>query len=85
MASISGREANQKSDNVTKKLEKLEYRTADLIQDMASLTASYNKINEEMGAVRDRMTKLETNYQWVKWLSVLIASGVIGLVFKAFI
>ena len=49
--------------------------------DIAKIVVSVLKINEEMGQVRDRLTSIEVNLQWVKWF-VLTSAGalIVGLI-----
>ncbi len=39
-------------------------------------------LNHEMGEVCERIAKVETNTQWIKWLSVSILGSIIALAFK---
>ena len=48
-------------------------RIEDVTKDIASLKVSYDKINHELGMINQNITEMRTNYQWIKWLVVLIA------------
>ena len=50
-----------------------------------------DNLNEEVGDLRDlygkvceRVTRLETDMKWVRWLTMGIAMGIVALVAKAY-
>jgi len=48
------------------RMTKVEINMQELISDLANLNASYSKINDELGAVRDKVTIIDTNQKWFK-------------------
>lgn len=54
--------------------------------DIAKIAVSIEKINSEMGCIRDRLTSMEVNMGWVKWF-VLTSAGalIMGIVNLFFI
>ena len=58
--------------------------SADSAKELASIRASVEKINEELGCLKDRMTRVEENLKWIRWLVFLelaILLGLLGLSF----
>jgi len=58
--------------------------SADSAKELASIRASVEKINEELGFVKDRLTRVEENLKWIRWLVFLelaILLGLLGLNF----
>jgi len=57
---------------------------ADSAKELASIRGSVEKINEELGLVKDRLTRVEENLKWIRWLVFLelaILLGLLGLSF----
>ena len=58
--------------------------SADSAKELASIRGSVEKINEELGLVKDRLTRVEENLKWIRWLVFLelaILLGLLGLSF----
>ena len=58
--------------------------SADSAKELASIRTSVEKINEELGCLKDRMTRVEENQKWILWLVFLelaILLGLLGLNF----
>ena len=58
--------------------------SADSAKELASIRTSVEKINEELGFVKDRLTRVEENLKWIRWLVFLelaILLGLLGLSF----
>jgi len=53
--------------------------------DIAKIVVSVEKINSEMGNVRDRVTTIETNITWIKWFVMFNTVALVGLVINSFI
>ena len=47
--------------------------------DIAKIVISIDKINSEMGVFRDRLTSVEVNLKWIKWIVMSTLLGVLGL------
>ena len=50
--------------------------------DIAKLIVSVDKINSEMGQVRDRLTSVEVNIKWIKWFVMFNTVALVGIVLK---
>ena len=48
--------------------------------DIAKIVISVEKMNSEMGQIRDRLTAVEVNTKWVKWFVMGNTLALLGLV-----
>ena len=52
---------------------------ADSTNELARIRESIEKINEELGIVKDRMTRVEADLKWLRWLVFFELAALLAL------
>ena len=52
---------------------------------LESIEEEMRILNDEMGSLRDRVARVETDVAWIKWLTMGIAGGTIALILQVII
>tara|TARA_R100000781_G_C3975287_1_gene91612 strand:- start:156 stop:380 length:225 start_codon:yes stop_codon:yes gene_type:complete len=71
-------------DNIDKTIDQIKHHIAVLNHSSERMADSLDELENDVSNLRERVSSIESNLEWMKMLNVAILGAVLSLVFKVF-